>query len=68
MRAWRASLILGPYNGAGLRCDHGRAAASSYTVKAKPHCQSSEAHWLANTIIYSNLHVINEPLTQLIAC
>lgn len=59
MRAWRASLILGPSNGAGLRRDHGGAAASSYTVKAKPRQSSKEqdkqlSGWLilSFTVIY----------------
>lgn len=65
-RAWRASLIPGAFNGAGLGRSRGGAAASSDAVWAKRCHQSRKrirqtALWLDDAIIYSNLHLIRGP-------
>lgn len=71
--AWRASVILGPPNGAGLHRGHGGAASSSYTVQAKPRHQSSgerdklskRSGWLKisfSVISIPDIHLLNSCL------
>ena len=71
MRAWRASLILGPSNGAGLWPR--RSCCQLVYWKSKKALSSDQwrirqtALCLADAIIYSHLYPIHKPFTQPIA-